>query len=140
VQGKSGNIYKYIPSNGYDIRWEQVSIITKNPNETIISSPADCGIISFLPIPPEEFIDQKSACVTWGAGHAKVVYGIDKSGRVYYWWKGWGEMDLLAVLIYAVLGGLVSIGFGIIIISLLVFSAFLNKKFKTQNHQDPIQV
>jgi len=103
VQTQSGRIYYFTGADREDGHWaegswEQVDKVTRK--QFYMPSPSTCGTLPFLPLPRQDLIDTKSACVgtiRWSL--AKIVYAIDNNGRVYSWWNdsaGFGGGDVAA--------------------------------------------
>lgn len=135
VQAQSGNIYHFIDMGPYEGHWVQVDAVTKNEEELIIAPPNNCGTLSFLPILHKDFIDTKIACLRPGPGIDKVAYGINNDGRVYLWWKGYGEFHEFIPIVEGFAGGAISCVSGMIIIALLSFSSFLKSRFQRRASQ-----
>jgi len=127
VQAKSGNIYHWTnPYSNGDGQWEQVEVAIENPELNVVSE-CRSNTLSFLPIKRKDFVDFKEACISWGPGPSKTAYAIDDGGRVYLWFHGTGEYGGIERIILPIFWGILSCGFGLLVILILLVSSKLNK-------------
>jgi hypothetical protein len=128
VEAQSINRYQFLYGSDQQGTWQLVEEMIKEVEYLSAGPSKDRGTLFFLPLPRENIVDTKAACLNTGFSRVKEVYAIDEDRSVYLWqhWSSNIHSESTARFFIPLIAGGASCLFGIVTIMLVAsFSSVL---------------